>query len=105
MSKKLCSCPACKNEDPAVGGRFLHSSTVWRHRKKEQDLDINSSYNISSDITAQKDTKQSTRYIKQHDHEQEVFSSLSSSVNYNSDAPITDNLERYIIYFKEHILS
>ena len=41
MSRIPCSCSACKNAHP--GGKFLHPSTVWRHRKKEQNLDINSS--------------------------------------------------------------
>ena len=84
MSRILCSCSACKNVHP--GGKFLHPSTVWRHRKKEQNLDIN-----SSDIFSI--------------HEQKEFSSVNSSnLYYDSglilvNAPITiDDLERrYII--------
>lgn len=43
MSKELCSCSACKNECPVAGGKFLHHTTLWRHRIKEQNLDIASS--------------------------------------------------------------
>lgn len=78
MSKVLCSCSACKNESSATGGRFFHPSTVWRHRKKEQNLNINFS-------------------------DKEEF--LSPSSNNISDlildnTPDINNLERYIIYFE-----
>jgi hypothetical protein len=79
MSKILCSCSACKNVHP--GGKFLHPSTVWRHRKKEQNLDINSSDIFSA-------------------HEE--VSTMNSSNYYDSgfifaNAPVIDNLKRYIL--------
>jgi len=37
---EFCDCSACKNKNPTTGGKYMHSSSVWRHKKKEHDLDI-----------------------------------------------------------------
>ena len=36
MSEKvLCKCFICRRENPELGGKFLASSTVKKHRRKE----------------------------------------------------------------------
>lgn len=78
MSKEFCNCSVCKNEFPEAGGKFVHPTTIWRHRIKEQNLDI-----TSADM---------------------FLDTSSSSDSVLTSIPIIDHLERYnIIYFEEPI--